>query len=62
MRTDREKIDLLFGEVGKLARHTYHCKACAGMENWLGSKRHLAWIVEQINALYDCLDEPEKEG
>lgn len=56
--SDRQKLDKLFDAVAALRYHTIRCRCCEGKENWLGSKRHLAWLVDQIEGLYDCLDEP----
>lgn len=61
MRTDREKIDVLFGAVSQLHFHTIRCNTCEGKMGWRASKQHLAYLVAEIENLYDCLDEPEAQ-
>lgn len=59
--TEREKLDILFGGVAKLHWHTIQCRTCDGKMGWRASKQHVAFLVAEIEKLYDCLDEP-KEG
>jgi len=57
VRTDRQKIDLLFGKVSALHFHTIRCDICLGRKRF-GDKKHLSELVAEIQKLYDCLDEP----
>ena len=57
MRTDREKLDTLFGAVSALHWHTIRCDTCRGKMGWRASKQHLGYLVAEIEKVYDCLDE-----
>lgn len=57
MRTDRQKIDVLFGKVAALHFHTIRCDVCLGRKRF-GDRKHLRQLVGEIQELYDCLDEP----